>query len=228
MNVSLPLSYSIWRLTMSQLPPELVSLERASWFVDSHTLAEKYHHGQKRRNGRDFIEHPRDAASELVRASLSTPLLVGTALLHDVLEANRIAAKFIREEIRRDIGAEHAVLIDALTDDPTLARDDRKKAARLKLLKAPPEAMLVKLADRAANLTDIPTDAPADWIRQYLLETDCLLAVARGIYSPLENRLQFLLTTIRSGKTPHANWSPPSQGVLLHGYPKASGSLGKI
>ena len=104
--------------------------------------------------------------------------LVAAAVLHDVVEDTlasfgAVAAAF---------GEEIAELVAEVTDDKSLAKDERK---RLQVLHAPdrsPRARVLKLADKTSNLRAIATSAPAEWSTERLREyMEWARSVAAGL-----------------------------------------------
>jgi guanosine-3',5'-bis(diphosphate) 3'-pyrophosphohydrolase len=102
-----------------------------------------------RRNGRT-AEHP-IAVAELLAADGQPQTVVVAGLLHDVLEDTGVT----QEELTTRFGSEVARIVTALTQDESVARYKRRKAAlRKRTLEGGPEAAAVALADKIAKLRD--------------------------------------------------------------------------
>lgn len=107
-------------------------------------FAARKHAGQKRRNGDNYIIHPIRVSQEVKTARQKV-----IALLHDTIEDTQTSF----EEIRDNFGLEVAKAVQCLThyeNEPYLDYIER--------VKTNPDAIQVKLADIADNLSDAPTE----------------------------------------------------------------------
>ena len=94
------------------------------------------------------VEHP-IAVAELLRADGQPPSVVATGLLHDVLEDTDVTAT----ELRDRFGEQITRWVEALTQDPSIGKYGRRKAAlRKQVVTAGPEVAAVTLADKLAKL----------------------------------------------------------------------------
>jgi guanosine-3',5'-bis(diphosphate) 3'-pyrophosphohydrolase len=92
--------------------------------------------------------------------------LVVAAVLHDAIEDQKIH----RELIAGAFGESVAKLVEEVTDDKSLPKEERK---RLQVEHAPDKssrAKLLKLADKTSNLRAIAASPPHDWPVQRRLE----------------------------------------------------------
>jgi guanosine-3',5'-bis(diphosphate) 3'-pyrophosphohydrolase len=94
-----------------------------------------------------------------VEAGIDDHAALCAALLHDTLEDTETST----EELIESFGSEVASLVQEVTDDKRLPKQERKRlqvehAAQLSL-----KARLVKLADKIANLRDVAVSPPAGW-----------------------------------------------------------------
>lgn len=143
------------------------------WRADEY--AEKMHYGQVRKidGVTPFIEHPRRVAqlvrefSGLTGGILNLSLVV--ALLHDTVEDTGATL----EDIRQRFGAYVAVCVWAMTNNPEIKCPGVSKMARLldRLNRIRAQCglavQLVELADRAANLEEIPGNWPRLKLQAY-------------------------------------------------------------
>jgi guanosine-3',5'-bis(diphosphate) 3'-pyrophosphohydrolase len=114
-------------------------------------FAEEAHRGQVRKaNGHAFIGHPRRVAA-LLAAHGYPPETVAAGLLHDVVEDTDHTI----EDVEAAFGTEVARLVAALTEDPSLAYDERKAAHRDDVRAAGAQAQAVFAADVLANVADM-------------------------------------------------------------------------
>ena len=72
--------------------------------------AEKYHEGQKRKSGEEYITHPLAVARILADLG-SGPATIAAALLHDTVEDTAYSL----EMLKSDFGDEVALLVDGVT-----------------------------------------------------------------------------------------------------------------
>lgn len=117
------------------------------------TLAFKAHLGQMRISGEPFLMHPVLVATAVAGWRLD-PDMVEAALLHDVMED----APAMACEIEAMHGARIATLVRALTKDSSIADKAQRREEAFRRLQANaatvgPQLLLIKLADRAHNLT---------------------------------------------------------------------------
>ena len=106
-------------------------------------FAASRHAGQKRRNGDNYIIHPIRVSQEV-----KTEKQKMIALLHDTVEDTETTL----DEIREEFGEEIAHCVDLLTH-----RKGEPYADYIQRVKLHPDAIQVKLADIADNLSDAPT-----------------------------------------------------------------------
>ena len=123
-------------------------------------FAARRHVGQERKGarGEPYINHLAEVAS-LVADSGADGDVVAAAYLHDVVEDGHAR----QQEIVEAFGSHVAGLVEELTDDMTLAKDERR---RWQVEHAPglsPDAKRIKLADKASNLREMAEDPPEDW-----------------------------------------------------------------
>src|SRR5258707_7119384 len=120
-------------------------------------------HVHQRRKGiaqEPYINHLLEVASLVAEAtSGSDPTVVIAALLHDAIEDQEVPIEMIAGEF----GKQAADTVMEVTDDKTLAKDERK---RRQIEDAPDKsrkAKLIKLADKTSNLRTIASSPAADW-----------------------------------------------------------------
>jgi GTP diphosphokinase / guanosine-3',5'-bis(diphosphate) 3'-diphosphatase len=123
-------------------------------------------HRTQRRKDKDaspYINHPIALATVLANeGGVTDPDVLCAALLHDTIEDTNTSC----DELRTLFGKTVTCIVLEVTDDKSLAKEDRK---RLQIEHAPhasPQAKLVKLADKICNLRDILTAPPEDWDTQ--------------------------------------------------------------
>jgi guanosine-3',5'-bis(diphosphate) 3'-pyrophosphohydrolase len=147
------------------LPAETVAeVARAVDFATAH------HGDQRRKTGAPYLEHLLEAVQILVEGAgvSSRDVLVG-AVLHDVVEDTPCTLP----ELSAAFGPRVAELVGWVTvPDPGPGEDPAtvKRNYLRRLSAAPPDAVLVKLADRASNVQAL-RNLPPDWERAYYAQT---------------------------------------------------------
>jgi (p)ppGpp synthase/HD superfamily hydrolase len=117
-------------------------------------FAEAAHEGQTYSNNRPYFTHLKDTYAIACIYELSEQVKVAT-FLHDILEDTDVTY----QELVDMFGQEVADLVEAVTDKPGKDRAERHRKTYPLLRKAGPEAVSLKLADRAANMINsIDTD----------------------------------------------------------------------
>lgn len=119
-------------------------------------LAARAHDRQRRSDGAPYLEHPVAVARILLEEwGQQDPDLAVAALLHDALEdAPQVVSLALLEE---SFGPRVRDLVDHLTKPPAEpeAKPARDRAYFARLAAGPPEALLIKAADRVDNLRDV-------------------------------------------------------------------------
>jgi (p)ppGpp synthase/HD superfamily hydrolase len=127
-------------------------------------------HSRQRRKDLDatpYINHPIAVAEVLERIGGVTDLpTLQAAILHDTIEDTETSA----QELESLFGREVCLLVQELTDDKSLPKQERK---RLQVEHAPhlsPSAQQIKIADKICNVGDLSANQPAHWPLQRKLE----------------------------------------------------------
>ena len=144
-----------------RLPAEVVArLARAVEFACLH------HGDQRRKTGVPYLEHLLEALQVLVEgAGIACPDVLVAAVLHDVVEDTPVTL----DEVSAEFGPKVAELVGWVTI-PALGPGETKSAYLRRLRDAPPDAVLVKLADRASNVQTL-RNLPLDQQRSYYEQT---------------------------------------------------------
>jgi guanosine-3',5'-bis(diphosphate) 3'-pyrophosphohydrolase len=157
--------------------------------LDALEFAAHKHRDQRRKNleASPYINHPIGLATVLWNeGGVEKPAVIAAALLHDTIEDTDTTL----EELRERFGPGIASIVEELTDDKTLEKDERKQ---LQVTHAPTlsrEAKLVKLADKISNLRDMAASPPATWPlsrqREYFDWAKQVVDGLRGVHPRLE------------------------------------------
>lgn len=148
----------------------------------AYNFALKAHGDQKRVSGLPYILHPISVACILVNLGMDTDSVVA-ALLHDVVEDTEISL----EDIKREYGADIALMIDGLTKLKKIKYSNREEQQAENLRKMliamsnDIRVIIIKLADRTHNMRTIEC-MPEQKQRDIALET-------MEVYAPIAHRL---------------------------------------
>ncbi len=140
-------------------PEDLPLLVRALAFAAGK------HRDQRRKDleASPYINHPIALADVLVNeAGVTDAEVIAAALLHDTMEDTETTA----EELDQAFGSRIRQIVEEVTDDQMLEKQERK---RMQILHAPhlsDQARLVKLSDKICNLRDIVGCPPRGWSLQ--------------------------------------------------------------
>ncbi len=130
--------------------------------LEALVYAAARHADQRRKGGRrePYINHLIDVASRIAGSRHGDdPVLLQGAILHDVVEDT----DGTEAEIAGLFGVEVAALVMEVTDDKSLPKAERKRLQVVNAPKKSPRAALLKLADKASNLTALADCPPPDW-----------------------------------------------------------------
>jgi guanosine-3',5'-bis(diphosphate) 3'-pyrophosphohydrolase len=131
-------------------------------FVRALAFAARKHSLQRRKDAEasPYINHPIALVSILaVEAGIDDRATLCAALLHDTLEDTETST----EELIEAFGGEVASLVQEVTDDKRLPKEERKRLQIEHAEHLSAKARLVKLADKIANLRDVADSPPTGW-----------------------------------------------------------------
>ncbi|WP_321876760.1 HD domain-containing protein [Paraburkholderia bannensis] len=157
--------------------------------IRAAAFAAEKHRNQRRKDAHasPYINHPIALANVLSNeGDVNDQVVLIAALLHDTLEDTETTAA----EIETQFGLEVAQIVQEVTDDKRLPKAERKRLQIEHAAHISPQAKLVKLADKIANLRDIANSPPADWSlerkREYFAWSKAVVDQLRGVHSKLE------------------------------------------
>ena len=109
------------------------------------------------------------------------------ALLHDTVEDTKTSPEEIEERFGRPVRD----LVEEVTDDKSLEKQERK---RLQIKKAPhlsSRAKMIKIADKITNVADVTNTPPEDWSlerrQEYVAWSQSVVDGCRRHNEPLES-----------------------------------------
>lgn len=168
---------------------EALTFDAAGLILTAVAFAARKHAGQRRKGAASsaYIRHPIRVAHALWDAGgVREPKILAAALLHDTLEDTDTAP----EELAALFGPEVLAWVQAVSDDKSLPKAERK---RLQIEHAPhisEPAKLIKLADKLDNVRELGADPPLDWPlarrMAYVDWADQVVSGLRGVNAALE------------------------------------------
>ncbi|XP_003969658.1 guanosine-3',5'-bis(diphosphate) 3'-pyrophosphohydrolase MESH1 [Takifugu rubripes] len=159
-----------------------------------HFAAEK-HRNQRRKDTEQtpYINHPIGVARILSHeGGVMDVEVLQAALLHDTVEDTDTSIA----EIQATFGPVVARIVQEVTDDKSLPKQERKRQQVEHAPHCSPQAKLVKMADKLYNLRDLNRCTPVGWtaerVQEYFLWACEVVKGLRGTNSVLEEKLDEL------------------------------------
>ncbi|XP_071424361.1 guanosine-3',5'-bis(diphosphate) 3'-pyrophosphohydrolase MESH1 isoform X2 [Pithys albifrons albifrons] len=154
------------------------------------------HKEQRRKDpeGTPYINHPIGVARILAHeAGVTDVVVLQAALLHDTVEDTDTT--FSELELR--FGPEVRRVVQEVTDDKALPREERKRLQVERARSCSARARLVLLADKLHNLRDLNRCTPRGWsaerVQEYFRWAARVAGALRGTSAGLEGALRRLL-----------------------------------
>ncbi|XP_026234041.1 guanosine-3',5'-bis(diphosphate) 3'-pyrophosphohydrolase MESH1 [Anabas testudineus] len=167
----------------------------AALLLETVNFAAEKHRNQRRKDvdGTPYINHPIGVARILSQEGGITDIeVLQAALLHDTVEDTDTTPA----ELEAKFGATVARIVQEVTDDKSLPKQERKL---LQVEHAPHcsrEAKLVKLADKLYNLRDLNRCTPVGWtaerVQEYFVWASEVVKGLKGTNAALEEKLEEL------------------------------------
>jgi (p)ppGpp synthase/HD superfamily hydrolase len=162
-------------------------------------------HAAHRRKGaaqEPYVNHLIEVAA-LVASAGAPEDVICAALLHDAIEDAKIPAA----EIASLFGAAVAAMVEEVTDNKKLPREERKTAQIVHAPHLSHGAKLIKLADKISNLNSLRLSPPVEWTTErrlaYVGWCQTVVAGLRGASTMLEELFDEAAEAVRTAH-PHA------------------------
>ena len=143
--------------------------------------AARWHVHQRRKGAAEepYVNHLLEVATLVAEATGGKdPELVVAALLHDAIEDQEVPRSVIADAFGEDV----AKLVEEVTDDKTLAKEERKKRQIEDAHKKSHRAKIIALADKTSNLRSIAASPPPEWsVKRRLEYVKWAREVAKGL-----------------------------------------------
>jgi (p)ppGpp synthase/HD superfamily hydrolase len=152
-------------------------------------FAARRHTGQQRkgRGSEPYVNHLAEVANLLSIATEGMDAeLVAAAWLHDTIEDTATTC----EELAQKFGERIAALVVEVTDDMTLAKNERRQRQIVDAPKKSPGAKLIKIADKISNIRarilPQPNQEERDDLADYAAWAEKVVAGCRGVNAVLD------------------------------------------
>ncbi len=172
-----------------------------------HFAADR-HRDQRRKDvqASPYINHP-IAVAEILCAvgQVRDVVTIAAGILHDTIEDTETTAA----DLMARFGAEISAVVEEVTDDKNLSRDDRKRLQIEKAHLKSAHARLVSLADKICNVRDILEHPPDGWPlgrkREYVAWARAVVQRIRGCNRPMEEYFDALCARADTAFGPDAS-----------------------
>jgi guanosine-3',5'-bis(diphosphate) 3'-pyrophosphohydrolase len=154
-------------------------------------------HQRQRRKDEDaspYINHPIEVAELLANVGRISDLrMLIAAILHDTVEDT--STTFL--ELEKVFGRDVRVLVEEVTDDKNMPKDERKRLQIEHAQQLSERAKQIKIADKICNVRDVTHTPPSKWSlerrREYLQWAAKVVEGCRGSNANLEHRFDEVL-----------------------------------
>lgn len=133
-----------------------------SMIIDILDFAAHAHRDQRRKgaDAQPYITHPIALARILsVEGGIADPVVISGALLHDTIEDCDVTYQQLADRFGKAV----ADVVAEVTDDKSMPKARRRELQVEHAAHISPEAKLVKLADKIANVRDMASNPPHGW-----------------------------------------------------------------
>jgi len=155
-------------------------------------------HRNQRRKGADaapYVNHLIEVAALLADiAGVDDQDVLVAAVLHDVVEDTGTSA----EDVGRLFGERVRQLVENVTDDKSLPKEERRRLVLEHLEHADVPTKLVKLADLCSNIALLPSEWSDERQRAYIDWSSRAAALCAGVNAELEQLYQERLNRTRT------------------------------
>ncbi|KAI4830590.1 guanosine-3',5'-bis(diphosphate) 3'-pyrophosphohydrolase MESH1 [Pseudochaenichthys georgianus] len=163
--------------------------------LETVNFAAEKHRNQRRKDpeATPYINHPIGVARIISHeGGVANIEVLQAALLHDTVEDTDTSFA----ELEAKFGPIVARIVQEVTDDKSLSKQDRKRQQVEHAAHCSRQAKVVKLADKLYNLRDLNRCTPSGWtaerVQEYFVWASEVVKGLRGTNYALEERLEEL------------------------------------
>ncbi|EDW58565.1 guanosine-3',5'-bis(diphosphate) 3'-pyrophosphohydrolase MESH1 [Drosophila virilis] len=160
-------------------------------FLKSLQFAAQKHSKQRRKDpdSTPYVNHLINVSTILAEAGIRDEGVLMAAVLHDVVEDTDTTFVDLEDLFGVDVSS----LVRELTDDKTLAKEERKRLQIENAARSTRRARFIKLADKLDNLRDLQINKPRGWTEErreeYFVWAKQVVDNMRGTNAKLEAQL---------------------------------------
>lgn len=171
-------------------------------------FAARKHRDQRRKDeeASPYINHPIAVSLLLAEiGGITDPEVLSAAILHDTIEDTDTKP----EELEAVFGIRIRKLVEEVTDDKSLLKARRKQLQIEHASHISPDAVLIKLGDKIANVLDVTHSPPANWDlqrrKEYLDWAEAVVSNCTKVNTALE---QYFVNVLAQGRQVLLNLNP--------------------
>ncbi len=138
------------------------------------SVASQLHANQKRKGGEPYLIHPLEVASYLINLSIDDDVTCAAAILHDVVEDCNIEDAYKELAQKYDLEKDVVKVVLLLTKEKNYKSGSSAETLYYQNIKSDKRALIIKLSDRANNLSTIDAFTK-DKMIEYVSETRNLI-----------------------------------------------------
>ena len=138
------------------------------------SVASQLHANQKRKGGEPYLIHPLEVASYLINLSIDDDVTCAAAILHDVVEDCNIVDAYKELAQKYDLEKDVVKVVLLLTKEKNYKSGSSAETLYYQNIKSDKRALIIKLSDRANNLSTIDAFTK-DKMIEYVSETRNLI-----------------------------------------------------
>ena len=159
--------------------------------VEAAARQASFWHGDQKYGDYPYMYHLRAVHDVLIEFGFESAELLTAAALHDVVEDTLATSAWVL----RSFGPTVEEMVTAVTDPEAQNREERKRLLHLQLQDASDEAVILKFADRLANVREAVDQRYRNpqHFEMYQKEHPSFRTLARTPAIPLRNALDLLL-----------------------------------
>ena len=159
------------------------------------SVASQLHANQKRKGGEPYLIHPLEVASYLINLRIDDDITCAAAILHDVVEDCNIKDAYKELAQKYDLARDVIKVVLLLSKDKNYKSRTSLETSYYENIKSDKRALIIKLSDRANNLSTIDAFTKEKMI-EYVSETRNLIfplcKYGKAYYPELSNAITII------------------------------------
>jgi len=159
------------------------------------SVASQLHENQKRKGGAPYIIHPLEVASYLINLGIDDDITIAAAILHDVVEDCNIKDPYKELGKKYNLNKKVIDIVLLLSKDKDYKKKDPNLEEYKARIKGSKEALIIKLSDRANNLSTIDAftkEKMIDYVNETKDHIFPLCKFGKAYYPELSNAITII------------------------------------